>query len=386
MRLIVFGPGYPFRGGIARTTSELARALEREGHEVSFLTPVRQYPAWLYPGRDDRDPAACPKLECALPVLDPFAPGTWPGARQAALGWDADAWVVPYWTWAWVGLWAYLLRVDRRPPAVAVVHNPVDHEEGALKRIAAGMVLSRCQALFTHAEALRLILAAGYPGIPTAAHPLPAVIAGRGIDRARARQALALPVEARVAVFVGLIRPYKGVDVLLEAFARLPADGTWRLLVAGEPWGELGPALHRQVLRLGLAERVTLDLRWVAEDELERLLAAADVVVLPYRSGSQSALAPEALARGVPVVTTRVGGLPEVVQHGVNGLVVAPGAVDELSAALAGLDDDALTRLAAGARATGARLSWAGYVAALERLIEQVTCVSTKKPTPGGGL
>jgi glycosyltransferase involved in cell wall biosynthesis len=143
--------------------------------------------------------------------------------------------------------------------------------------------------------------------------------------------------------------------------------------VAGEPWGDLGLELERQLLRLDLGDRATLDLRWVSENELERLLAAADVVVLPYRSGSQSAMAPQALARGVPVLTTRVGGLAEVVEDGVNGLVVAPGSVDALTAALAALDDQLVAHLAAGARATAARLSWEGYADALLGLVARVT-------------
>ena len=102
------------------------------------------------------------------------------------------------------------------------------------------------------------------------------------------------------------------------------------------------------------------------------VFAAADLVVLPYREGSQSAMAPLALAHGTPVLTTDVGGLAEVVRDGVNGMVIAPGSAQAIADALVSLDSDQLEKLAAGARRTSADLTWQGYAEALEALIEDV--------------
>lgn len=371
MRLIVFGSGHPFRGGVARTTTELVRALEARGHEMLFLTPRRQYPAWLFPGRNDRDPDACPRLDCAESVLDPLNPLSWPGTRRRALAFAADAWVLPYWTWAWAGLWRWLLR-DDRPPVVAVVHNPADHDSRVGQRLAAQMVLRRCQALFTHARVLEGVLKSTYPGRLSASHPLPPPAIGPLPARDEARAGLGLPRDRRVALFLGLIRPYKGVDLLLDALALLPPGNNWFLVVAGEPWGDAESRLRRQVHDLGLGDRVRLDLGWVPEREVPALLAASDLVVLPYRSGSQSAVAPLALAAGVPVLSTRVGGLPEIVVDGKSGVLVAPRSVAELAAALVELDRSKLETLAVGACEVRARFSWDGYAAALEELLLRI--------------
>jgi len=370
-RLVVFGPGHPFRGGVARTTTELVRSLEARGHETHFLTPQRQYPGWLYPGGSDLDGDACTRLDCAEAALDPLNPLSWLESRRRALALDADAWIFPYWTWAWAGLWRFLLR-GQRPPAVAVVHNPADHDAGFHQRLAARLVLGRCQALFTHARALEEGLAAVYPGAPTASHPLPSSDLGALPSADEARAALGIPADCRVALFLGLIRPYKGVDILVEAIARQPAGSDWFLVVAGEPWGNLGDRLSQQVRRLGISDRVRLELGWVPEPEVPRLLAAADLVVLPYRSGSQSAVAPLALGAGVPVLSTAVGGLPEVVRHGVDGLLVPPGSVAELARALEELDRPRLAALAEGARQGRSRFTWDGYAEALEGLLENV--------------
>ena len=369
-RLVVFGPGHPFRGGVARTTTELVRSLQARGHDVRFLTPKRQYPKWLYPGRGDRDRDACVRVDGAVAALDPLNPLSWFGSRRRAVALGADAWIIPYWTWAWAGQWRFLLRGER-PPAVAVVHNPADHDGGYRQHLAARLVLGRCQALFTHARALEEGLAAVYPGVPTASYPLPPPGIGELPPTAEARAASGVAADRRMALFLGLIRPYKGVDLLLEAIVRQPPASDWFLVVAGEPWGNLGDRLSRQVRRLGISDRVRLELGWVPETAVPRLLAAADLVVLPYRSGSQSAVAPLALGAGVPVLSTAVGGLAEVVRHGVDGWLVAPGSVEELTQALEELDRPRLAELAEGAKNGRGRLSWGGYAEALEGLLER---------------
>ncbi len=370
MRLIVFGSGHPYRGGVARTTTEMADALSARGHEVSFLTPKRQYPRFLFPGRDDRDPEACRRLEFATAELDPLNPLSWAGSRKRALALGGEAWILPYWTWAWAGLWRFMLA-GRRPPAVAVVHNPFDHDASRIQRLAARSVLGRCQALFTHASALQEQLEEIYPGLPTNSCPLPSIDPGPMPSPEEARATLGIAEGKRVALFLGLLRPYKGVDLLLEAMAQLPADSDWMLVVAGEPWGSLGQELRTQVQRLGLEDRVGLRFGWVPEPEVAGLLAAADLVVLPYRSGSQSAVAPLALGAGVPVLSTSVGGLPEVVKDGVDGLIVQPGSATAIARAMTDLDRNRLHELTLGT-AGREKSTWAGYAESLEGLVRRV--------------
>jgi glycosyltransferase involved in cell wall biosynthesis len=216
-------------------------------------------------------------------------------------------------------------------------------------------------------------MAGAYPSMPMASHPLPPPEMGELPSRDESRGRFGLPADRRVALFLGLIRAYKGVDVLIHAASRLPAENDWLLLVAGEPWGDLGPAIQQQVRDLGAEDRVHLRLQWLPESEVPAALAAADLVVLPYRSGSQSAVAPLALAAGLPVLSTQVGGLAEVVQDGVNGLLVEPGSVDALARAFEELDRENLAKLAEGARASRPRLTWDGYAAALEKLLIKVT-------------
>jgi glycosyltransferase involved in cell wall biosynthesis len=253
-----------------------------------------------------------------------------------------------------------------------VVHNPADHDARIWQRLAARRVLGSCQALFTHAEILARRLEDTYPGLPVGHHRLPSVGVPRVLDPVDARRELDLPAARRVALFLGLIRPYKGVDLLIDAAAALDEHSDWLILVAGEPWGDLGDRLRRQVQDLGLSDRVRLEFGWVPESRIPALMTAADVIVLPYRRGSQSAVAPMALAHGLPVLSTAVGGVPEVVIHGTNGLIVPPGDAGAIAAALESLSPERLAELAESTQQTAAGLSWSGYATALEELLDSL--------------
>lgn len=372
-RLVVFGPGHPFRGGIATTTTALVQALEDRGHDVLFLTPRRQYPGWLFPGADDRDPSACPITGNARSLYAPLEPWTWRSALGAARGHEADAWIVPFWTWAWAPLWHAVLGSRSRPPVVAVVHNPVDHEASPPRRWAARSVLRRCDALMTHGLALAAMLQRSYRGIPVASHLLPpsggVTDCIAAVDRVAVRTSLGVGSDQRLALFAGLIRPYKGVDLALRGVDALPEETRWRLHVAGEAWGGLGESLRALHTALAHPDRVSFETAWVSDRRLAELLVAADVVVLPYRSGSQSAMAPLALATGTPVLTTDVGALAEAVADGRDGRVVQPGSWAAIAEALAAMDDDALAALAEGARTTAMRRTWSAYAGVLLDLV-----------------
>ena len=171
----------------------------------------------------------------------------------------------------------------------------------------------------------------------------------------------------------GLIRPYKGVEGLLEAVARVPSGTPIVLLLAGEPWGRLRGELRRRIARPELSGRIVAHLEWVPEVETALWFSAADAAVLPYRSATGSAVAAQALGFGLPVVGTAVGGIAEVVEDGVNGLLVPPGDPEALASALGRIADPTLrASLAKGARSVSARWSWASYAELLERLAGRV--------------
>lgn len=153
-------------------------------------------------------------------------------------------------------------------------------------------------------------------------------------ERAPLRRELGTPVDGQLLVFVGQLVPIKAVDNLVEAFRRLLAQGTHadaRLVIIGE--GKCGPELERQVAAAGIAERVTFT-GALPQPSVARWIAAADMLCLPSHNEGTPNVIVEALASGVPVVASRVGGIPELVTHEANGFLVPPADPEALSRAL----------------------------------------------------
>ncbi|MGE5236718.1 MAG: glycosyltransferase family 4 protein [Acidobacteriota bacterium] len=364
-RLAVVGPSWPLRGGIARTTTALARALATDGELAALLTPHRQYPRWLYPGRHDIDPQACPRLDIAERCFAVLEPWSWPGLRHRLVEASPSVVVLPYWTWAWAPV-SLRLASWRVAPIVMVVHNPADHDAGTLAHRVGRSVLAKANGFLCHAGSVATVLQECFPQRPVAIHALPAEASALP-DRRDARASLGIPDRAVAFLCFGLIRPYKGVDVLLDALTRLPEGSPVAILLAGEPWAGEGERLQRLLASPVVARRVIAALRWIPEREVGTWFAAADAAVLPYRQATGSAVAAQALGAGLPVVASAAGGLAEVVQDGVNGVHVPAGDPAALAAALESLCDPALrARLADAARTSARSSGWTSYAATLQ--------------------
>lgn len=228
-------------------------------------------------------------------------------------------------------------------------------------------------------EATAQALVAGQPALAGTIRIIPPGIDAPGATGARERLAarlrLGLEAEAPLALFLGLIRPYKGLDLLLEAFAEVlrevPAAG---LVVAGLPRPSFRP-YARQIDRLGLGERVRTDLRYLPQTVMDDYLAAADLVVLPYRGASQSAVLGAALAADRPVVASATGGLPEMLGELAAEMLVPVGDAAALARAMSRRLGDRAAAAELGRRAGSAarqRFSWRQSGAATAALYREL--------------
>jgi len=374
MRLAIVGPAPPWRGGIALHTAEMASAARALGHEVLVVSFRRLYPGWLFPGTSQLEPGAAPPSaddRDARPLLDSLDPLSWRRAGAAILDFEPDLVVFQRWHPFFQAAFATVARIARRSGALVawMVHNAEPHEGAPFPRALATLGMQSGDSFLVHAASEADRLAAIGVTVPATVlrHPVPKRVVVRR-ERAEARRGLSVPEEETLFLFFGYVRPYKGVDLLLDALSRLEAAGPpWRAIVAGE-WYVDRASADARVARPPLAGRVHIVDRYVPDDEAAALFAACDVVVLPYRDATQSGVVPLAWAHGRPVVTTAVGGLPDAVEDGATGLLVAPGD----PAALA----EALERIRRGFPFDPVRISdavaradWAGFIAAMESLV-----------------
>ncbi|GAA0388587.1 glycosyl transferase family 1 [Acrocarpospora corrugata] len=313
-----------------------------------------QYPAFLYPGQQTIDVPEGEPFPATNRVLDWRRPDGW--VRRGRRFRDADLVVLvllsPVQVPPYLGI---LSGLRRRARVVALCHNVLPHEGKPYDRPLVRALLRRVDSVLVHSEQ-QAELARGLTDRPVRvavmAPHLPVGVAAKAVAGEPFRRLL----------FFGIVRPYKGLDLLLRALARTPDVA---LTVAGEFWG--GQDATRALIdELGLAERVELRPGYVAEAEVPELFGRADALVLPYRSATASQNVWLGHEHGVPVIATRVGALPDNVTDDVDGLLVEPGSVDALAEALRRFYQPGTPeRLRAGVKAVDPEPYWAGYLSPL---------------------
>lgn len=345
LRVAIVGPVYPYRAGIAYCTTRLAQVLGAD--VISFK---RQYPKSFYPGGNDIDPTL-PRANADF-LLDILNPITW--IRAARRLRDYDAVIFVWWIWVWA--LPYRLMMIGRRRVILQCHNIGEKEPAWWKRALANRVLRRADVLVVHARSEEEEARRRTKGEIVSTF-LPVHELGREIpSRDEAREKLG--VSGNVALFFGHIRPFKGLDIALDAWRQIKSNAT--LLVAGEPWWNA--TYEKQA-------KVRFDLRFIPDAEIATYFAAADVVLAPYRAEAQSGVALTAFHFARPVIATAVGGLPDIID-GRNGILVPP----ENPAALAQVVDEFFERrdrpdMERAAADSARRYSWQEYGAIMDRLL-----------------
>jgi glycosyltransferase involved in cell wall biosynthesis len=370
--IAILGPAPPDRGGIAHETARLAAELSRLT-SVQYLTFSRDYPRWLDPRRFGGDPrlAAAP----AAPAFDYLSPRSWRATAATIAAGGAAGLIVPWWTSFWGlpvrALFRRLARLAPETRRVLLCHNLEDHESGVLKRFLTLGAFSAANAFLVHSEKDRAEISRRFPRQPVAALPLPALDPGGDRDAARER----LGVEGPLALFLGLVRRYKGVETLLEAAPRIVRETGARIAVVGEVFPDAGE-LSRLCKASPVAERILWKDEYVSEEEMGLWLAACDVVVLPYRKVSGSAIAARAIGARRAIAAAEVGGLKDIVVPGVTGELFAPGDAGGLADAVGRVLARGLAAYAPGLDRAAAETAWPRYA---EKILSFIAALRGRK-------
>jgi glycosyltransferase involved in cell wall biosynthesis len=371
MKIVLLGAAHPYRGGIAHFTGTLHRKLGARGHDVRVLTFTRQYPSFLFPGASQMEEDAAPDPPPAERVLDTLNPVSWWRTARRIVAMNPDLLVVRYWMPFFAPSFGIVARFARRRGVrvAALVDNVVPHEARPGDRALTRFFLGQADAFIVLSEAVERDLLALRPGarVVRVSHPVYDLF-GESLPRGEARRRLGLDPEGNVLLFFGAIRRYKGLETLLDALPLVLREVPVTLLVAGDFYGD-EDRIRRKIEGLGIGGAVRLSGGYVATAEVPAYFSAANVVVQPYVSATQSGVAQVAYNFGRPLIVTKVGGLAEVVPDGIAGLVVPP----EDPAALAGtivrfFRERLEGRLTEGVLRERERFSWEPLCAAVEAL------------------
>ena len=370
MKICLIGPMYPLRGGVAHYNAQLGLELAKR-HEIAVVSFSRQYPALLFPGRTQLDPSEPPLGLTAEPLLDSLNPLSWLRAGRRIAEFSPALTAVHWWNPFFAPCIGTTLRLAKRRFRTAVVficHNILPHEPLPATRRLTRFALASGDAWLVHSETDRRDLESLRLRGPILMTPQPP---GRGfgepIDKERAKRRLGL--SGNILLFFGLIRRYKGLPQLLEALPLVLKRLNCTLIVVGEFYDEKDRCLNL-INAMGIAGKVQVIDRFIPDNEVSLYFSAADLVVLPYASATQSAIVPIAFAFERPVLATRVGGLPEAVRDGETGLLVEPHNPAALAEAIIRFFDEQMEPAFRRNILLRQAFSWKELASALEAIVE----------------
>lgn len=337
MKIVIVGPAYPYRGGIAHHNGLLSRELAKH-HDVSLVTFSRQYPRFLFPGTTQMESGEDPLQVSAERLLDSMNPLTWIrtglALRRKAPAVVIFAYSVPFFGPCY-GVVAALARRHGITQIMYLCHNVIPHERRPGDVLFTRFAFAFGDSFLVQSEEVKRDLLRLRPDATVALAPLPVYdVFGASIDRDEARASLGI-TEPRVLLFFGYIRKYKGLGVLIEAMKTLVRGGMTDLLllVVGEFY-DSEEGYRRQVADAGIERHVRFVSGYLPQDKVVPYFSASDAVVLPYLSATQSAIAQMGYNFDRPLIATAVGGLSEVVVDGKTGYLVPPGDAGALAAAV----------------------------------------------------
>ncbi len=328
-KIIIIGPAWPLRGGLASFDERLAREFISQGFDTTIYTFSLQYPGFLFPGTTQYSSEPSPVGLSIKSCINSVNPLNWIKIGNEIARAKPALVIVRYWLPFMGPCLGTILRRTKKnhfTKIVCIADNIIPHEKRPgdtpftryfVKPIDAFVTMSdkvlKDLSLFSSKPAQKLV------------HPLYDNF-GDGIAKELAREKIALPIHDKIILFFGFIRKYKGLDLLLEAMQdeRIRAANI-KLLIAGEFY-EDKKEYDALIVKLNIADQLILRTDFIPDSEVALYLSAADFVIQPYRNATQSGVTPLAYHFEKPMLVTNVGGLPDLVPDGKVGVVTEPNA------------------------------------------------------------
>jgi glycosyltransferase involved in cell wall biosynthesis len=330
MKITFLGPAYPYRGGLATFNERLARQLVSECKDVDIRTFKLQYPGFLFPGKTQFTEAPPPDDIKIVRELNSINPFNWIRTGINIKKERADILLVRYWIpflAPCLGVVARIVRSNKYTVVVSVVDNVFPHEKRPGDFFLTRFFMKSIDGAVVLSDSVRKDVENFRNDIPVCVSPHPVFDTyGKKLTRNEALSALKLDPEWSYLLFFGFIRDYKGLDLLIEAFSDPGLrNKKLRLLVAGEFYED--ESKYRNLVRqAGLENDIIFFDRFIPDNEVALFFSAADLVVQPYKSATQSGVTQIAYHFDKPMLVTDVGGLNEIVSHQKGGYVVSPDA------------------------------------------------------------
>jgi D-inositol-3-phosphate glycosyltransferase len=374
--IVIIGPAYPFRGGLATYNERLAQAFQEAGDQVELVTFSLQYPGFLFPGQTQYSTDPAPENLTIRALINSVNPLSWLRTGLYLKKRRPDFIIFRFWLpfmGPAFGTIARLVRQNRHTRILAITDNVIPHEKRIGDLPFTRYFLAPMQGFITMSQSVLQDLARLQPAKPKVYHPHPLYDNfGAAEPKAVAKAALQLDPGYRYILFFGFIRAYKGLDLLLEAFADarlkpLPV----KLIIAGEFYEDAAP-YEALIRRHQLADRIIRATEFIPNSQVVHYFCAADLVVQPYKHATQSGVSQVAYHFDKPMLVTDVGGLAELIPHGKAGYVTPANPQAIADALVDFYQHDREAEFAAHLPALKKQFSWESMVQVIRQLGQPV--------------
>ncbi len=332
MKIILLGTAYPYRGGLAAFNERLARQLISEGHDVEIVTFTLQYPNFLFPGKTQYSDEPEPKDLKITRLMNSVNPFSWFKTGRKIRKTGADLLVIKFWIPLMAPCLGTIARIvkrhksrgkGQRTEVVSILDNVIPHEKRPLDKLLVRYFVNSVDRFVAMSDSVLSDLRLFTKDKPAVLSPHPLYDNfGESVPKDVARLQLGIPDGQTVLLFFGFIRDYKGLDLLMRAYADERIDKSKvRLVVAGEFYNN-GQKYRDLEQQLGLENKIDWRTTFISDYAVKGYFCAADLIVQPYKSATQSGVTQIAYHFCKPMLVTRVGGLAEIVPDGKVGYVV----------------------------------------------------------------
>ena len=374
MKIIIVGTSHPYRGGIAAFTDRLATEFVREGVDIEVVTFKLQYPSFLFPGKTQYSDAKAPEGFPIERKVNSINLLNWIKIGKEISKKNPDLVVFTYWMSFFAPCFSKIAKVvkqNHHTKCIGLIHNMIPHEKSLLDKMFAPRFVKSMDGFAALSKSvLDDVASLDKQNKPKCFVPHPLYDHfGEIISREAAIKQLNLDPNYRYLLFFGLVRAYKGLDLLLDAFAdeRLRKYPV-KLIVAGEFYDDPKPYLE-QVEKHGLSDFVIIKNQYISDCDVKYYFNASDIVVQPYKSATQSGVTQVAYHFEKPVLVTSVGGLGEIIPNGKVGYVVEPNPSAVADALVDFYEKDRSVSFVEGVREEKKKYRWSNMTEAIKNLL-----------------
>lgn len=372
MKIIIIGPAFPLRGGIAHLNESLCRAFIKEGDSAEIVSFSLQYPSFLFPGKTQKEGGNPPMDITIHTKINSVNPLNWFSVASFIKKQQPDLVIIRYWLPFMAPCLGTIARLIKSPKTkiVAICDNVIPHEKRPGDKQLTQYFVNGCDAFVVMSKSVEEDLRKFDTAKPSTFIPHPVYdIFGKAVSKVEAQKKLNLNPNDKHILFFGFIRKYKGLDLLIKALGIIKHQtSNIKLIVAGEFYDNKDE-YHQLIKENGLENNVILHSDFIPSEEVKYYFCASDIVVQPYHTATQSGVTQIAYHFARPMLVTNVGGLAEIVTHNRVGYVTETNA-ESIAASLTDFyQNNCEKKFSENAAVDSSKFSWENMVIGIKELV-----------------